>query len=209
MAMLSDRSGNSTGVPSALGGTAVRALLRGWLLDEQGDQTDTVLIEELGICRGQARIDLAVVNGLLHGYEIKSDRDNLSRLATQSQVYNKVLDRATLVVSERHLTTALRTIPKWWSVILIIVNPTGTEFRVLRRGRKNPSRDPRALVELLWYEKSIALLAERNAVRGIIGKPRRVLWDRICERFEVEEIAIAVRAQLKARSATRDPQPPL
>ena len=34
-------------------------------------------VEELGVCRGRVRVDVAVVNGTLHGYEIKSDRDSL------------------------------------------------------------------------------------------------------------------------------------
>ena len=49
----------------------------------------------------QVRIDIAVVKGALHGFEIKSDFDNLKRLARQVDLYSQVLDRATLVVGER------------------------------------------------------------------------------------------------------------
>src|SRR3990170_1714739 len=84
-----------------LGDSAIRASLRSRLLGQHGQDADTVLIEELGLRRGQVRIDIAVVNGLLHGYEIKSDRDSLRRLGTQVAIYGKVLDQATLVVGDR------------------------------------------------------------------------------------------------------------
>jgi hypothetical protein len=47
----------------------------------------------------------------------------------------------------------------------------------------------------------MALLEERNAARGVRGKPRRIVWDRVCDRFGVDEIAAAVRARLKTRAA--------
>ncbi len=62
-----------------LGDSDIRAVLRSRLFLKHPDEADTVVIEELGLCRGQVRVDVAVVNGLLHGYEIKSDRDSLRR----------------------------------------------------------------------------------------------------------------------------------
>ena len=184
-----------------LGDSAIRARLRSRLLGQHGQDADTVLIEELGIGRGQVRIDIAVVNGLLHGYEIKSDRDSLRRLVTQVDIYGKVLDQATLVVGSRFLAEALDIVPAWWGVLHVRPTPQGMQFRTVRRPRRNPQRDPRVLVELLWSDQAIALLEDRNATRGVRGKPRRVVWDRICDRFDVDEIAAAVRARLKTRAA--------
>jgi hypothetical protein len=183
----------------------IRPALRSNLLDKHADQLDTAIFEELGICRGRVRVDVAVVNGTFHGYEIKSDRDSLRRLDVQADVYGKVLDRATLVVGERHLSDALDLLPAWWGVLLIHPAASGPRFRTVRRGRKNPRKDPRSLVELLWLEDALALLETRNIARGVRGKPRWFVWDRICEHFGVDEIAAAVRAQLKARATTQDP----
>ena len=36
-------------------------------------------------------------------------------------------------------------------------------------------------------------------LKGVRGKPRHIVWDRVCDRFGIEEIEAAVRAQLKAR----------
>lgn len=179
----------------------IRPALRSFLRKQHSRGGGVTVLEELGICRGKARVDLAVVDRQLHGYEVKSDRDSLRRLARQVDVYGKVLDRATLVVGERHFADATDAIPDWWGVIRVYANLGEPRFTTYRRGRKNPGRDSRALVELLWLEDALALLSERDAVRGVRGKPRRIVWERVCEHFAVDDIAAAVREQLRARAA--------
>lgn len=161
-----------------------------------------MIIEELGICRGAVRVDMAVVNGVIHGYEIKSDRDSLRRLAGQAQLYNKVLDKATLVVGLRHTAEALDTIPEWWEVIQVVEEGSPSKLKQVRRGRKNPGRDARAVVELLWLDDALTLLDQRDLLRGARGKPRSYVWDRICQNFSIDEISDAVRANLKARTGS-------
>ncbi|MCF8047100.1 MAG: sce7726 family protein [Desulfarculaceae bacterium] len=185
------------------GDAGIRQILLKKLSKKHSHETGTVIIEELGLCRGKVRVDVAVVNGSLHGYEIKSDRDSLTRLSRQVRYYGKVVDRATLVVGEHHLPKALDTLPDWWEVVRISPSANEPSFKTVRRGKKNPCGDPRSLVELLWYDDAIALLEEHNIARGVRGKPRRIVWDRICEHFSFREIAEAVRTQLKARVKTQ------
>lgn len=186
----------------------IRCVLRTRLLVEHAHEPHTVILEELGVCRGRVRVDLVVVNGLLHGYEIKSDRDSLRRLTGQVDLYSRVLDRATLVTGDRHLAEALDIVPPWWGILRVCATTTVPRFTTLRRGRHNPQQDPRSLVELLWLDESIALLAQRRGARGVRGKPRRAVWDRVCEYFDVDEIAAAVRANLMARAVTPSPPAP-
>ena len=186
----------------------IRQALRSWLLVKHAAEADTVVIEELGVCRGQVRIDLAVVNRRFHGYEIKSDRDSLRRLDGQVDMYSKVVDRATIVVGDRHFTETLNTVPRWWGVLRFESGPKGPRFKTVRRGRNNPRRDPRSLVELLWLDDAITLLTRRNLARGVRGKPRRIVWNRVCEHFKVQEIAETVRAQLKVRATLQVPARP-
>ena len=148
-----------------LGDADIRPALRTRLRAAHLRDVDTVVLEELGFCRGQVRVDLAVVNGILHGYEIKSDRDSLRRLTGQVDLYGRVLDRATLVVGHRHLDEAMDLVPEWWEVLLIRPTAKGVQFKTVRRGRKNSGRDPRALVELLWLDHAIALLDQHDAAR--------------------------------------------
>ena len=188
-----------------LGDSEIRSVLRSRLSQKHGDETGTVFIEELGLCRGQVRVDLSVVNGLLHGYEIKSDRDSLQRLSAQAELYGKVLDRATLVVGNRHMDEALDIVPEWWGVLLAHRSAKGLQLKTVRSSRSNPKKDPRALVELLWLDDALALLEKREAARGFRGKARWIVWDRVCELCSLNEIARAVRTQLKVRAKKRVP----
>ena len=196
-----DIAGKNTG----LNDSAIRLALRSKLLDEHCRDADTVVIEELGLCRGQVRVDVAVVNGLLHGYEIKSDRDSLRRLRSQMELYGKVLDQATLVVGSRFLDEGIDIVPAWWGVLHGRPTSNGLDFREVRRPQRNAQRDPRLLVELLWSVQAMALLEERNLARGVRGKPRRMVWDRVCDHFAISEIAAAVRTELKTRAVNRVP----
>lgn len=182
---------------------SLRTSLRHRLASKHQNDPDTVLIDELGLCRGSVRVDLAVVNGQLHAYEIKSDRDSLRRLHTQAEVYSRVFDRVTIVCGDRHIPHALDIVPSWWELLRIVPDTQVPIFKCARRGRKNPNKDIRALAELLWIDEAMALLARRHALRGMRGKPRAVLWDRVCELFSSDDVAEAVRAHLKATAVKR------
>lgn len=186
----------------SLADSDIRPALRALLLRRHASESGTVILDELGICRGLARVDVAVVNGIVHGYEIKSDRDSLRRLAAQADLYGRVLDRATLVVGERHLDEALEVVPAWWGVLRVGSTASGPRLVRHRRGDLNLRRDARALVEFLWLEDAMALLERRDETRGVRGMSRRFVWDRICERIDMEEIDAAVRSQLKARASS-------
>ena len=181
---------------------AVRRVLRIRLEEEHAAETDTVIVDELGLCRGQNRVDVVVVNESLHGYEIKSDRDTLRRLPAQIDMYGRVFDRATLVVGEKHLIGATKLVPEWWGVTVAAQRRGQPVLRAVRKGRKNQARDPRALVELLWLSEAMSILENRGLATGVRGKPRAVVWDRVCGYLSLDEIAAAVRAAIKTRKST-------
>lgn len=183
-----------------LSDTDIRPSLKNKLMSSHRGEPDTVILDELGLRRGEARVDVAIVNGSVHGYEIKSDRDSLRRLSGQIELYGKVLDHATLVVGERHLDKAIKILPEWWGVLHVEGTRCGPRFKAIRRAKKNPGRDARVLAELLWLDDAISLLAQHGLDRGVRGKPRRIIWDRICDHLDIEVIASAVRVNLKARA---------
>lgn len=183
----------------------IRSALKARLTKEQRRHAGAVLLDELGVCRGEVRVDVVLVNGLIHGFEIKSDRDSLRRLEVQVEFYGKVLDRATLVVGERHMDEAVAFLPEWWGVIRASSSRGGTRFSEVRRPRKNTTRNARALVELLWLDDALRLLAAHGHDRGVRGKPRRIVWDRVSETIDIDTIGAAVRANLKSRIARSSP----
>lgn len=180
----------------------VRSVLRTYLDQQDFPCPDTILIEELGLCQGRARIDLATVCGVLHGYEIKSNRDRLSRLASQVETYSRVFDRVTLVVGTKHVKAGLQLVPRWWGVLLVRGGIEGALLDPLRPADENPDQDPRALVELLWRDEALELLADHNAAAGVRSKPRPAVWDRVCEVLDLAQIRSAVRYRLRIRAET-------
>ena len=70
------------------------------ILRRQHAHKDTLVIDELGLQHGKCRADIAVVNGHLVGYEIKSSSDSLSRLKQQVESYNAVFDRVFIVAGD-------------------------------------------------------------------------------------------------------------
>ena len=70
-----------------------RTAIRRQLHAAHSADPDTRIVEEMGIWSGSVRIDIAVINGELSGFELKSDRDTLERLPNQADLYSRVFDR--------------------------------------------------------------------------------------------------------------------
>src|SRR5690242_16512429 len=102
-----------------------QAVLADLALEYQGDAS-TRIVQEMGIWSGSVRIDVAVINGKLHGYELKSARDTLERLDAQAELYNQVFDHVTLVTAERHYYMAIKKIPRWWGISIAVPQKDGT-----------------------------------------------------------------------------------
>ncbi len=165
---------------------------------------NTLIVEELGLRHGAGRVDIAVINGELHGYELKSDQDTLRRLPKQITVYNSVLDRVTLIVTPHHVAQATELIPDWWDVTLAESQRGGEiNFRTVRAGGKNPAVSALAIAKLLWRDEALQLLAALGAADGMRSKPRRILYSRIIELCDLPQLQASVRNQLKSRKDWR------
>ena len=179
------------------------AEIRQLLLRHLNAPTATV-IEELGLCQGECRLDVAVVNtDTLHGYEIKSERDTLRRLERQQAIYNQVLDRVTLVISPKHAKAAQERIPTWWGLWVVKPAERRLSIQVEREAGENPHIVPDALVQLLWREEALTHLKALNQHRGVCSKPRRVIWHRLANALSLDELRAIIRARLRARVRTR------
>lgn len=183
--------------------TDIRQVVLSDLGREYESDPDTVIIEELGLCQGEARVDIAVVNGSIHGFEIKSDRDTLKRLPGQIQIYNRSLDSVTLVVGSRHLYQTLEIIPKWWGVIVAREKSGQMHLKMRRKGKPNPCLDLSSVVQLLWRDEAYEALKERGLHRGLSNKPRTILWKKLTELLSIEELKALIGNALKSRGNWR------
>jgi hypothetical protein len=181
----------------------IRASLHAHLATEHAGEHDTLLVDEMGILRGAARVDLAVVNCSINGFEIKSEADRLHRLARQRDAYGAVLDTVTLVTCRHHLAAARSVIPAWWGIIVATAPDGGVALRRTRRARPNRRIQPTALASLLWREEALELLDQHRLVNGLRSRPNGVLWTALAESLPLAALSDGVRAALKARSNWR------
>jgi hypothetical protein len=114
---------------------------------------------------------MAVVNGELKGFEIKSDQDTLHRLRSQVSVYGKIFDTVTIMTGLRHIRRAKKILPSWWRILLADRKSDSTpQLECLRQDRLNPKLDPFAspgiptfaLIQLIWRDQAFALLRIHN-----------------------------------------------
>jgi hypothetical protein len=165
---------------------------------------NTLILEEFGIGHGSTRVDVAVINGRMHGFELKSDKDTLDRLPHQVHAFSSVFDRVTLVVGYRHAYEALQIIPEWWGVKLAEEKENGgVQLSEARGPRNNPAVDPISVAELLWREEALNLLQEFGAAEQVRSRPRGVIYQKLVQTISVAQLQELVRKQLRTRTTWR------
>lgn len=166
------------------------------------------IIEELGVQHGTARIDIAVVNGNMHGYEIKSDQDTLQRLPEQMDVFNSVFDKMTLIVGKNHLYETINMVPDWWGIVIAKVNNNGSVvFRRIRRTEINKNQNSVSVAKLLWREEALRILEERGEARGFYSKPRNLIYEKLATVLDQKTLGEKVREAIFFRSDWRPDAP--
>jgi len=165
-------------------------------------QPMSLVVDELGLLEGTFRVDLAVINSKLHGYEIKSYADNLDRLTSQQETYNRIFDRMTLVADYRHVEKAVKLVPQWWGLIAASEVDGQTVLNDIWPSRQNLNVDPFAMSQLLWRNEALDILAAKD-IRGFRRKPRKIIWKAVSSVLTLDELRAAVRAKLGARRGWR------
>ena len=160
------------------------------------------IIEELAVCDGEARVDVAVANGKLCGYEIKSDADTLERLALQQKCYDKTFDMVSIVVGEKFKDKIEEFVPYYWGIYIVSEFSGRSKIRKKRTPKVNRNIEAAALLELLWKEEISALLKEAG-IKGISGKNRRVLRQIAIDNLSLKEIKDYTRETIKSRQNWR------
>lgn len=170
---------------------------------------DTLVIDELGIEHGAARVDIAVINGHIRGVEIKAEADTLDRLPRQIAAYGRLVDKATLIAADRHIEAATALLPEWWGIIAASRSGNGAvRFRRLRAERINHGRDSMTLARLLWRDEVVALLRAQGCEERTLRAPRAVLYAALIASMPQTRLRLTVRTVLKARANWRDRERP-
>ena len=115
----------------------------------------------------------------------------------------------TIVTHGDHLLEVLRRVPDWWGVHEAVLDRNEVDLIPLRIAHQNPSPDGLALVQLLWRDEVLALLASRGLDIGLKSKPRAQAWTCAAQHIPFPELSEAVRTCLKARRWRQHAQSPL
>jgi len=165
------------------------------------------VVDELELARGEVRVDVAVIGDILHGYEIKSARDNLVRLPRQRDFYGKVFEKMTLVADERHVEEAVKIVPAKWGLISVGLRdgkPYADEIWPARLN--NEALDALAIAQLLWREEAIELMEYFDLDRGLRNKPRKILWQTLASKLTIKELKTFVCYKLRTRKDWKLPK---
>jgi hypothetical protein len=181
----------------------IRQILRKTLKQRYRNSAHTVIIEEMGIYQGKSRVDIAVINGSIKGFEIKSESDTLTRLAEQQNNYNKIFDYMTIVASSSHIKEIRENVPTWWGIAEVKYARDSLKIKLLRAGKRNEFADPNGLVQLLWKDEALDILRKLKLANGMASKPRLLIWQRLVEKLSLIELQREVRAYLKKRQHWR------
>lgn len=158
---------------------------------------DVFLRHELGIAAAGARIDLAAIDTILHGYEIKSDHDTLARLPGQAAAYGRVFDRLTLLSGPKHLPAAEDLLPDHWGLLL---DQDGALTQI-RPASPNNGTSPYSIAQLLWRDEALAELARIGAQRGVTRAARHYVWLRLAQTRTREQLRDLAVQTLRNRTA--------
>ncbi|WP_201774866.1 sce7726 family protein [Pseudomonas sp. FeS53a] len=186
----------------------VRRALLSKVIAEHVNDPSTLVIEELGLEHGSCRVDITVVNGAIHGYEIKSDADTLERLPFQVETYSRSLDKATLVVAERHLGKAELIIPEWWGIKTVTVGSRGAvNISTVRPVSYNPNISPFHVAHLLWRPEVEEILLSKGLPPKALRVNKAGLYGLLVENTKVTELRSLIRERLKLREGWRSQTP--
>ena len=177
----------------------VRQSLAGWL--EENHACDQArILHELKVPRPSARVDVALVNGELVSFEIKSDVDSLSRLTSQIPACNSVFDRAYIVTTGRHIKSCLAKIPSWWGIVIACETQKGVFVSEIRKSKINTEWCVRSSLHILT-KAELCKIALALCDQAIISSARRDnVVERIASSCDTYFVRKAINEMLKQRS---------
>lgn len=183
----------------------IRKILRKTELAHYILDPESIVVEELKIPLTKSRIDIAVVNGNLHGYEVKSASDSLSRLPHQIMGYSKVFDLITIATEAKYAERIYKLVPEWIGII-VCENINGLPIiKLVQNASQNPAKEGLFVAKLLWHDELIELASTFNVPHKKSDR-NWLLCQSISTHIDLEQISKFVRLKLKSRQNWKVPK---
>ena len=148
---------------------------------------------------GRSRSDVVVLNGTASAYEIKSERDSLTRLERQVDDYLKVFARVNIIAGKNHVKDVLKSVPAEVGVLTLTNN---FSISAEREAVDSPERTcPLAIFEAMNVrEVEIALRAEGIEIPDVPNTQKYRALKALFEQFPPE---VAHRRMVETLKRTR------
>ena len=159
------------------------------------------LLSEVRINNGLAIADLVSIGiRSSHCYEIKSDKDKISRVLEQSKSYDTVFNKISLITTFTHYKKALDIIPPYWGII-VVNNTPRDKIHYLRKASLSPLFSNQNALFTLWRNELLNILL----MKKIIEKPknkssRSELINILCTKLSTSEICKLLNSSLINRN---------
>jgi hypothetical protein len=165
---------------------------------------NTLVIDELGIAHGKNRADIAVLNGTIHGYEIKSSKDTLTRLPEQIGEYSRCFEKVSVIAAPNHIEKLLATLPEWCGLIVAAKGKKGAiTFKTLRRAKKNPKVETYAMAHFLWRREIIDILCQLGIAEKNLKTSRENLYKLLPSSVSTSELSQWIKEKFISRTDWR------
>ena len=148
---------------------------------------------------GECKADVVIFNRTGTVYEIKSERDSLSRLVRQIDAFGTVFPLVNVIVGENHLAGVRDSLPP--SVGIMVLHP---RYRIstVREASSNPSRtSARAIFNSLNMQEAELVLRELGY--SISQVPNTKRYDALRADFETLDPIAAHAAMVRVLKKTR------
>lgn len=156
----------------------IREALKKYLLNKA--TPPQIVVDELSVHNGNAIADLVALDKYAHCFEIKSDRDTLSRLSRQISFYDYTFKKNTLVTTEKYLSKAELLIPDYWGILL--AKRTGIVKIVnYRNARINRNWDAEKALLTLWKSELLEVDSRLSNGRSPKSSSRAQLAKKIVD----------------------------
>ncbi len=148
------------------------------------------IFEELVIGKSRADAIMVKENEIL-GFEIKSDKDSLVRLATQVKNYERFCNKCYIVTGVHYIDKIEEVVPEHWGIYDVIRDEEGNlHMEMFREAKKNPKERPTVKLKnqmsLLW-RMELAKIVKEHKLGGVTTRNKRQLRELIIEKLGKDE----------------------
>jgi len=182
----------------------IRDLFHRNVLEQAHAESQTLVLDEFSLQNGGCRADIAVLNGKMIGYEIKTDRDTLTRLEAQVIAYSEVFDNAYIIVGEKYLKKVKQVIPDWWGIFLIVTAGENIySFKQIKKSKKNVNKNKLGILQLLWKDEIIKILDSYAGISAPHRATKKELYQLVLTRLSDKTLSKLALQFLKSREGWR------